>query len=62
MKVLFLWMKGNTHPWLGAGPPIVVHRVGLRAGRTVFEAGLGTGEGFSTVDLTVELSGDTGTN
>ena len=57
VNVVFLWMKGNTHPWLGAGPPIVVQHAAMTAGRTVLEAGVGAREAVA-----VELSQDTGTD
>ena len=51
VKVVFLWMKGKTQPWLGAGPPMVVHLAAITEGMTVLVAVLGTGEG-----VVVELS------
>ena len=60
VKVLFLWVKGKTQPWLGAGPPIVVHLAAETAGGTVLEAAVGTGGGVTAVGVAVELSEDAG--
>ena len=50
VKVLFLCMKGNTQPWKGAGPAIVLHRLGSVAGSTDLNAATGErGDGVENI-------------